>query len=96
MKDTKVPLDKLQKARKYVAKHKNINWYSDPNKLDEKAIVEGVLNYGSWDDFEAILDVFGKSAFRDIFYDLTDSSRLRINLRPRTVKFFNKYLEKHA
>jgi len=88
--------EQLQKAREYVAKHRHINWYSDPYQLDESAIVEGILNYGTWEDFKVVFSLFRPLIFKDIFADLINPSRMRINIRPRTIHFFNKYLEKHA
>jgi len=94
--DMHIAPKQLQEAREYVAEHRNINWYSDPYALDEKAIVEGVLNYGSWEDFNYIYNTLGKTVFTTIFFDLASPVRKRMNIMPKTASFFDKYLKRHA
>ena len=91
-----VPSEQLQKAREYVAQHKNINWYSDPFQLDESAIVEGVLTYGTWEDFTILFNLFGPVVFKGIFSNLIDTKHSRQNLKPRTINYFSRYLDRYV
>jgi len=90
-----VPPEQLQKAREYVAKHRHINWYSDPYQLDESAIVEGILNYGTWDEVKQVFSWFGKKTVADIYHSSTSKS-FRHNFHPLVKNYFDLYFAKNA
>lgn len=84
----------LQTARTYIAKNKYLNWYSNPQKLDAESIVESVLNYGDWVDFQYIKDLFGIKITYQIYKQIRNKTRT--NLKERTINYFDLYFSKHA
>ena len=44
----------------FIKKRKYLVWYvKDPEKLNNEAIVEAVLNYGDWDDVQKMIKILG-------------------------------------
>lgn len=70
-------------------------WYvKDKKKLSPEAIVEGVLNYGDWDDIQQLIKILGVKKTATIFR--MEAGRARTNYRERTKNYFSLYFNKHA
>lgn len=62
--------------------------------LSEEAIVEGVLNYGDFDDVKKMFSIFGIKKAAHIFKK--QISQKRNNYRPKIKNYFNLYFKKYA
>lgn len=69
-------------------------WVEDVKKLDERAILEGVMNYGRWQDFLYIKDEFGLEKVNQLFKKMLQMKR--VNLRPEKKALFENYLKHYA
>ncbi len=85
----------LIKARNYLKLRPYLVWstknYED---LSPEFIVESILNYGDWNDFLFIKELFGIKNLSQIFEKI--SKRRRVNLRPQTVNYFKMFFSKYA
>ena len=70
-------------------------WYTS-NKLtvSDQVALEQILSYGNWDDFIEAEKTLGIEKIKDIFNQI--KSKKRINLKPRTINYFEKYFAKYA
>ncbi len=74
---------------------KSLVWYvKNPEDLNVASIVEHTLNYGDWDDVQALIKIIGIKKMADIF--ATQTSRKRTNYRPEVSHYFNLYFNKYA
>jgi len=64
------------------------------NNLSEEAIVEGVLNYGDFDDVKKMFAVLGIKKVASIFKK--QISQKRSNYRPKIKNYFSLYFKKYA
>jgi len=64
------------------------------NNLSEEAIVEGVLNYGDFDDVKKMFAVLGIKKVANIFKK--QISQKRSNYRPKIKNYFSLYFKKYA
>lgn len=79
----------------FIKKRKHLIWYvKDYRALDEASIVEHVLNYGDWDDFQELSRIMGVERISQIFR--TYAFRPRTNYFPEVRHYFNLYFDKHA
>lgn len=69
-------------------------WVADVNQLDDRAILEGVMNYGRWQDFLDLKEKWGLLKIKQLYQEMTNAKRC--NLRPPTRVLYGKYLERHA
>lgn len=87
--------EKINRARDYIKSKPYLMWStSSYESLSPDIIVENILNYGDWDDFQFIKDLFGVKEVNDIFENII--KKKRINLRPRTINYFKMYFNKYA
>jgi len=85
----------VKKARDYVKSRPYLMWStSDYENLSPEIIVESILNYGDWDDFNFVRDLFGVKELSLIFEKIL--KKRRVNLRPPTVNYFKNYFNKYA
>jgi len=70
-------------------------WVQDVTQLDKEAILEGIMNYGRWQDFLYLKRRWGFAEIQQLFQYMTKEKR-RVNLRPEKVALFGNYLEKYA
>lgn len=95
-------MKKISKTSKelqnFIKKRKALVWYvKDVTKLNEQSIVEHVLNYGDWDDFQKLIKIMGVKKVAKIFWIYSKPSKWgRTNYRPGVVNLFNHYFAKHA
>lgn len=82
-------INNLIKKRPYLVWHtKNYE------HLSAEAIVEAVLNYGSFDDFKKLLKILGIKKTAEIFKKA--AGKKRSNLRPEVRNYFRLYFNKYA
>ncbi len=82
-------LQKIFKNKPYLV------WYiKDKTSLSEKSMLEHILNYGDWDDVIEAEKILGLSRMKALFNEIT--SQKRINLKPKTINYFEKYFSKYA
>ena len=85
----------LIKVRNYLKLKPYLVWstknYED---LSPEFIVESILNYGDWNDFLFIKDLFGIKNLSQIFENI--SKKRRVNLRPQTINYFKMFFSKYA
>ncbi len=80
------------KKRKYL-----IWWVKDYDKLNAESIVEATLNYGDWDDVQALIKIMGIKEVARIFRAKSKPSPMgRQNYRPEVKHYFNLYFNKYA
>jgi len=91
MKNREEYLPKLQK----LAKERSVFWYiKDYSKLDERPIVEHILNYGQWKDFKDMIKIMGIGNTAKVFRKWAFAKRT--NYYPEVVHYFNLYFNKYA
>lgn len=74
---------------------KPLFWYiQDLNQLSENSIVETILNYGDWQDFQDMVSAFGLAKISQIFQQ--DIQKSRNNYRPEIQNYFQLYFQKYA
>ena len=66
----------------------------DINTLSEKSMLEHILNYGDWSDVLEAEQALGISKMKILFEKIKRNNR--VNLKPRTINYFEKYFAKHA
>ncbi len=72
-----------------------LTWYlKDKTTISEKSILEHILNYGDWDDYLLTEKVLGIQKARELFAKLKNNHR--VNLRHKTINYFEKYYQTYA
>ena len=70
-------------------------WYvKDIGRLSEEAIVEGVLNYGDFDDVKKLISILGIRKMARIFRG--QLRRKRVNYDPKIKHYFTLYFNQRA
>ena len=62
--------------------------------LSEESMLEHILNYGNWEDYLLAEKVFGIEKAKTIFNTL--KNKRRVNLRDKTIDYYDKYFQKYA
>jgi len=79
----------------FIAARKDLVWYvKNPRALNEEAVVEAVLNYGNWRDFQMLLSILGVERVAGIFR--MQAARPRKNYRPEVLNYFALYFNRYA
>lgn len=79
----------------FIKKRKCLVWYvRDPEKLNNEAIIEAILNYGNWDDVQKMIKILGIKKTAAIFKK--KSKQKRCNYLPYIKNYFNLYFSKYA
>jgi len=79
----------------FIKKRPYLIWYTKNfDNLSADSIVEAVLNYGSWDDFEKMVKILGMKKTASIFRKR--SKQKRCNYRPEIKNYFQLYFQKYA
>ncbi|HAZ29814.1 TPA: hypothetical protein DCY43_03695 [candidate division WWE3 bacterium] len=85
----------IKEARQLIKDKPYLMWSTKSyDELSPQSILESVINYGDWPDFERLIAIFGLKQSSELFKDI--KNKRRTNLRPKTVNYFTKYFEKHA
>lgn len=70
-------------------------WYIGNKKtLSDESVLEHILAYGDWDDVMGAENILGISKMKELFDRI--SSKKRVNLKPRTINYFQNYFSKYA
>lgn len=79
-----------------LAKQKPYLFWSttDYDALNEEAIVEGILNYGDWDDVQKLFKILGLKKTAEIFRKQINGKR--INYDPKILNYFKLYFDRYA
>lgn len=82
----------------FIKKRKHLIWWvKDYDALGPEPIVEATLNYGDWDDVQALIKILGMKKTAEIFYRKSQPSKMgRQNYRPDVKNYFNLYFNKYA
>ena len=79
----------------FAKKRPYLFWYiKDFDSLSEEAIVETVLNLGSWKDTQELMRILGIKKTASIFREKTQGKRN--NYRPEIKNYFGLYFKKYA
>ena len=79
----------------FIKKRPYLIWYTrNFDNLSADSIIEAVLNYGSWDDFEKMVKILGMKKTASIFRKR--SKQKRCNYRPEIKNYFQLYFQKYA
>lgn len=72
-------------------------WYvQDYDNLSTDAIVEAVLNYGTFNDIKKIFNIIGLKKVALIFRRQIRGQRTRNNYNPKIRNYFKLYFDKYA
>ena len=81
--------------KKFVKKRPYLFWsVKNPDQLSESALVEGVLNYGDFDDINDLKKLIGIEKMASIF--ATQIQKKRSNYSPKIKHYFSLYFKTHA
>ncbi len=81
--------------QQFAEKRPYLFWYiKDFKSLSEEAVVEAVLNMGTWEDVQELMKILGTGRTASIFRNR--SERKRNNYRPEIKNYFDLYFEKYA
>lgn len=70
-------------------------WYvKDVSQLSAQSILEHVLNYGSWEDVQTFIQLYGIKQTAQLFEQLHTSTRQ--NLLPEINHYFRLYFAAHV
>lgn len=92
-----IAMAELTELQQFIKERPHLIWYvKDYGRLNEDSIVEHVLNYGDWDDFQEMLRIMGIKRAAEVFR--RNAFRERSNYRKRTRAYFDKYFkaQQHA
>jgi hypothetical protein len=79
----------------FIKKSPYLVWYTkNYSNLSEEAIIEAVLNYGSFDDFKKVVKILGIKKIAAIFK--RGVNQKRCNYRPEIKNYFRLYFNKYA
>jgi hypothetical protein len=82
-------LQKILEKKPYLA------WYvADKKSISDQSALEHILSYGDWGDFNAAIKALGIDNIKVLFDQI--KTKKRINLKPRTINYFEKYFARHA
>jgi hypothetical protein len=83
------------KIQDFAQKRPHLFWYlNDFKSLSEEAIVEAVLNLGTWEDTQELIKILGIKKTASIFKK--KASMKRNNFRPEIKNYFKMYFKKYA
>ena len=79
----------------FAQKRPHLFWYiKDLESLSEEAVVEAVLNYGSWEDVQELIKILDIKKTASIFRKKANGKRS--NYRPEIKNYFELYFNKYA
>jgi hypothetical protein len=81
--------------KQFIQKNRQFWWYvKDPFKLDDSAIVEGVIKYGDMKEIRQLIKILGINKTAKIFS--RQSSAKRSNYDAKTINYFKQYFKQYA
>lgn len=83
-----------KELKKFIKKRSYLLWgVSDLNNISDSLIVESVLNYGNFKDFEKLLEIMKIKRVANIFEKQIKMKRS--NYRPEIKNYFSLYFKKY-
>lgn len=83
------------RLKEFIHKRPYFFWYiKNPKNLSRAAAVEGVLNYGDFDDVKKIISILGIKTIAEIFKK--QSKQRRVNYSPKIKNYFELYFRRYA
>ena len=83
--------------KQFIIERKMLFWsVEDPTVLSLESVVETILNYGNWQDFQILLSIAGQEKVATIFAKETEAKKIRTNYRPEVKNYFKLYFHKYA
>lgn len=87
--------DQLRVAQNIIRQDPSLIWYTKAyDQLDERSIVEAVLNYGSWEQVQQLIKIMGIEQVARVFD--WHNAQMRCNLHPIARNYFALYFARHA
>lgn len=84
-----------EQIRIFVKKRPYLVWYVSPGaELSEESTVEHVLNYGTWNDVQALFRILGKKKVSQKFF--LQIEKKRNNYRPEIKNYFSLYFSRYV
>ena len=81
----------------FARKHKELFWSTkEYDVMDERVVVEGVLNYGNWDDVQELISLLGIKRVAAVFREWTRPELWRTNYHKQVKHYFTLYFNKYA
>jgi hypothetical protein len=82
----------------FVRERKYLFWSTkNYDGLSNGAVVEGILNYGNWDDVQTMIKILGIKKTAQIFRRQSTPDKFgRQNYRPEVKNYFQLYFQKYA
>lgn len=81
----------------FARKHKELFWSTKSyDTLDERVVVESILNHGDWDAVQELITLLGIQRTAEVFREWSRSDRPRTNFYPQTTAYFNRYFDRYA
>ena len=81
----------------FVKKRKHLFWSTrNYDGLSSEAVVEGILNYGDWEDVQKLIRLMGIEEVARIFRKQMVTGRQKGNYKKLARNYFTLYFNKHA
>ncbi|PIR45142.1 MAG: hypothetical protein COV10_01300 [Candidatus Vogelbacteria bacterium CG10_big_fil_rev_8_21_14_0_10_51_16] len=81
----------------FARKHKTLFWSTNAyDQLDERAVVEAVLNYGDWETVKELFSIIGIKRTAEVFREWTRPELSRTNYYPKITHYFRLYFDRYA
>ncbi|MFH1971701.1 MAG: hypothetical protein ABIJ05_04950 [Patescibacteria group bacterium] len=85
----------MSKLRSLIQNKPYLTWdIGNKAQLSEESIVEYILNYGNWEDYLIAEKTLGVKKIQALFNSL--KQKTRVNLKPKTIHYFEKYYQRYA
>lgn len=85
----------MKAVNNFIKKRPYLVWHTENyDNLSQEAIVEAVLNYGTFDDFKNLIKILGIKKTAAIFRK--EKRKKRSNYRPEVKNYFALYFDKYA
>lgn len=76
--------------RTFIEERPHLVWYvGDVSRLSVSSVVENTLNYGTWQDVQALIALLGRDETAQVF--ASHQERMRSNYRPEIAHYFQLY-----
>jgi len=84
-----------QSIKDFIKKRPYLIWYvKDIDQLSDESIVEHTLNYGDWDDVQALIKIMGAEKIARIFNE--QIKQKRTNYDDKIKNYFSLYFREYA
>lgn len=88
-------MKKQETLNEFIKNRPHLFWYvKDLDNLSKSAVVEAVLNDGSWDDVQELIKILGIKKVSEIFREKSEMKRS--NYRPEIKNYFILYFNRYA